>query len=92
MNIATGELNRIESTDSEKETASILKEAKDKVDTLVADAPFERCFTDEPETFNKLATGNRRLGMECYGVNTGLVAGLNYKREDLYSLKPRVSQ
>ena len=65
MNIATGELNRIESTDSEKETASILKEAKDKVDTLVADAPFERCFTDEPETFNKLATGNRRLGMEC---------------------------
>ena len=65
MNITTGELNRIESTDTKEEVSSILKEAEKKIDALVSDAPFERCFEDEPETFNRVITGNRKLGMEC---------------------------
>jgi len=65
MNIATGELNRIENTDTEEEASAVLKEAEEKVDALVSNAPFKRCFEDEPETFNRVITGNRRLGMEC---------------------------
>ena len=65
MNIATGELNRIESTDTTAEVSSILKEAEKKIDALVSDAPFRRCFEDEPETYRKKPSGNRKLGKEC---------------------------
>ena len=65
LNVATGELYRIESTDTEDEVDSILAEAKDKVDVLASDAPFKRCFDDEPESFNRVITGNRKLGIEC---------------------------
>ena len=65
MNVATGELNRIESTDTDADVKDILAEAEKKVEALTSDAPFKRCFDDEPETFNRILTGNRKLGMEC---------------------------
>ena len=65
LNVATGELNRIESTDTDADVKDILAEAEKKVEALTSDAPFKRCFDDEPETFNRILTGNRKLGMEC---------------------------
>ena len=36
-----------------------------KVKALVNNKPFERCFEDVPETFNKVSTGNRVLSSIC---------------------------
>jgi hypothetical protein len=34
---------------------------KRKVEALNNDQPFKRCFEDEPETYYKKASGNRKL-------------------------------
>jgi len=65
LNIATGQINLIESTDTIEQQEQRLADIKDKIDKINSDAPFERCFEDIEETFNKSATGNRRLGTTC---------------------------
>lgn len=47
------------------EEADIWQQLEDKVRKLNEDAPFEKCFDDEPEVFYKKETGNRILGTAC---------------------------
>ena len=66
VNISTGQINRIECDDSAEEHDRVLGEVAETIKVLGDPAaPFQRCFDDEPETFNKAETGNRRLGNEC---------------------------
>ena len=39
--------------------------AQKNIEALESNAPFKRLFKDEEEFFNKKATGNRTLGLEC---------------------------
>ena len=66
INKSTGEWQIVETptyTDDYKVKA--LKTAENNIDALVNDKPFERCFEDIPETFNKVSTGNRVLNTIC---------------------------
>ena len=45
--------------------AATFKRVEEKKTKLDTDAPFERCFEDEPETFNRKETGNRVLCFNC---------------------------
>jgi hypothetical protein len=65
VNIATGQINLIEALDTDVTQERRLQDLKNKIDKLKSDAPFERCFEDVEETFNKALTGNRKLGVTC---------------------------
>ena len=66
VNISTGQINRIECDDTQDEQDKILADVAETIRVLDdSDTPFTRCFEDEPETFYKTETGNRRLGNEC---------------------------
>ena len=67
VNKSTGEICVTEVPEyqyQELHDASIQR-IKGTVATLDSDAPFERCFEDQPETFRKKSTGNRVLGTTC---------------------------
>jgi hypothetical protein len=66
VNKETGEIMLCEA----KDTPAIRKKHLDKgeqnvYDVINPDRPFTRCFTDEPEKFRKVPTGNRILGFAC---------------------------
>ena len=65
FNVAKGDLNRIECTDSLEDRDRVLKEVEEKIKVLDTNAPFKRCFDDEEEVFSRVPTGNRKLGMTC---------------------------
>ena len=66
VNIATGQINRIECDDTPEEHDRVISNVAETIRVLGdSSVPFERCFTDEAETFYKTETGNRKLGKEC---------------------------
>lgn len=50
---------------SELEADAVLAHIKETIAYINEDKPFERCFTDEPETYRKAETGNRKLCKTC---------------------------
>ena len=66
INKSTGEWAIAETPLSdEKYSKDAIELAKKNAEALQSDAPFKRLFEDEEEFFNKKATGNRTLGLEC---------------------------
>jgi len=66
INKSTGEWQVVETpTYNEDYKKKALQTAEDNINALVNDKPFERCFEDIPETFNKVSTGNRVLSSIC---------------------------
>ena len=66
INKSTGEWQIVETPKyNEDYKTKALETAKTNIDALVNDKPFERCFEDVPETFNKVTTGNRVLNTVC---------------------------
>jgi hypothetical protein len=63
VNKANGEFKYVpaEGVDVDEELGKI----EALVDYIESDAPFERCFEPEPETFYKKQTGNLVLPQEC---------------------------
>lgn len=64
---STGEWAVVEVPDYKYEElkADALANIETAVSTLLSDAPFERKFADQEETYYKKATGCRTLGYEC---------------------------
>jgi hypothetical protein len=65
VNKSTGEVLAVPADLSGAEQKAILKEIEGKVSTLNSDAPFQRCFEPEEETFYRKSTGNKRIPMAC---------------------------
>lgn len=59
----SGEYKYIPASDLDADT--VLESIKNTVKYINEDRPFERCFTDEPETYRKVETGNRKLCKTC---------------------------
>ena len=65
MDKSNGDVKFVPLELSKEEEQQIWQELEDKVRKLNDDAPFEKCFDDEPEVFYKKETGNRILGTSC---------------------------
>ena len=66
INKSTGEWLVTETpTEDSKYKKIALKMAKDNLDTLDEGKPFRRCVSDIEETFRKVPTGNKVLGIVC---------------------------
>lgn len=62
VNKTTGELKYVEANSlTDEQKARIWAGVEETVRKLDANEPFERCFSDEPETFRRVATGRRVL-------------------------------
>jgi hypothetical protein len=58
-NKETGQVRYVRYDACQVDTAERLAEIEAKANALRDDAPFEKCFTDAPETFRKKESGNR---------------------------------
>ena len=66
INKSTGEWSIAETPLSDaKYFKDAIELAQKNMEALESNAPFKRLFKDEEEFFNKKATGNRTLGLEC---------------------------
>ena len=66
INKSTGEWSIAETPLSDsKYSKDAIELAQKNLEALESNAPFKRLFKDEEEFFNKKATGNRTLGLEC---------------------------
>ena len=66
INKSTGEWSIAETPLSDsKYSKNAIELAQKNIEALESNAPFKRLFKDEEEFFNKKATGNRTLGVEC---------------------------
>lgn len=65
VNKSTGEVAAVKSDLTGEEMDNILADVEKKVVALENDAPFERCFEPEEETFYRKPTGSKRLPMAC---------------------------
>ena len=66
INKSTGEWSIAETPLSDsKYSKDAIELAQKNIEALESNAPFKRLFKDEEEFFNKKATGNRTLGLEC---------------------------
>ena len=66
VNKSTGEWSIAETPLSDsKYSKDAIELAQKNMEALESNAPFKRLFKDEEEFFNKKATGNRTLGLEC---------------------------
>jgi|TARA_R100001086_G_scaffold105348_1_gene52952 hypothetical protein len=66
INKSTGEWSIAETPLSDsKYSKDAIELAQKNMEALESNAPFKRLFKDEEEFFNKKATGNRTLGLEC---------------------------
>lgn len=65
VNKSTGEVLAVPADLNQSEMKGILKEIDTKVRKLNSDAPFERCFEPEEETFYRKPTGNKRIPFAC---------------------------
>ena len=66
INKSTGEWSIAETPLSDsKYSKNAIELAQKNIEALESNAPFKRLFKDEEEFFNKKATGNRTLGLEC---------------------------
>lgn len=65
VNKSTGEVLAVPADLTKRETDAILTDIEGKIRKLQSDAPFERCFTPEEETFYKKPTGNKRIPVAC---------------------------
>ena len=66
INKSTGEWLVTETPAEDDEYRAIaINKANDNVSALEEDKPFRRCFNDIEETFRKVPTGNRVLGIVC---------------------------
>lgn len=61
----TGEIAVVEAPEDKVRAEAIYKDTNEVVDLLNSDAPFQRCFEPEAETFRKKPTGNRVLCTAC---------------------------
>tara|TARA_R100000995_G_scaffold839_1_gene577 strand:+ start:5057 stop:5920 length:864 start_codon:yes stop_codon:yes gene_type:complete len=50
---------------AEVDKDKVIQKIKDVHEYLKSDAPFERCFTDEPESYRGVNSGNYKLPMDC---------------------------
>lgn len=66
MNKSTGEIKILEHHMREEELSEVLGKAAETVKKVSQDAPFERCFEPEDETFYSRKTGNKRLAQTCH--------------------------
>lgn len=63
---STGEWAVCETPENDTEhKVTALTDVFHTVKKISTDAPFERCFTDEPDTYYKKPTGHRVLGKAC---------------------------
>tara|TARA_B100000424_G_scaffold170550_1_gene131408 strand:- start:4232 stop:5119 length:888 start_codon:yes stop_codon:yes gene_type:complete len=66
INKSTGEWSIAETPLSDsKYSKDAIELSQKNMEALESNAPFKRLFKDEEEFFNKKATGNRTLGLEC---------------------------
>lgn len=65
VNKATGEVKIIEVDLTPGEIDDVLKSMADTVSKIANNAPFERCYEPEVETFRGKPTGSLRLPMTC---------------------------
>lgn len=66
INKSTGEWSIAETPLSDsKYSKDAIELAQKNMEALESNVPFKRLFKDEEEFFNKKATGNRTLGLEC---------------------------
>lgn len=65
VNKATGEVTVLDVPDDPERDVQLWKDVNEKITKLNSDAPFERSFEDEEETFYRKPTGNRKLGTTC---------------------------
>lgn len=66
INKSTGEWLVTDTPAEDEEYKDIaINKAKDNISALDEDKPFRRCFSDIEETFRKVPTGNRVLGIVC---------------------------
>ena len=66
VNKSTGEWSIAETPLSDsKYSKDAIELAQKNMEALESNAPFKRLFKDEEEFFNKKATGNKTLGLEC---------------------------
>ena len=66
VNKSTGEWSIAETPLSDsKYSKDAIELSQKNMEALESNAPFKRLFKDEEEFFNKKATGNRTLGLEC---------------------------
>ena len=66
VNKETGDIKTVDAIDTPETRKKHLDKLRENVYKLVdLEAPFVRSFQDEEETFYKVPTGNRKLGMSC---------------------------
>lgn len=68
VNKANGEITYLPMDETKVNPKEVLDKLEANLKALKEDKPFEKCFTDEPETFRRKPTGNRILpkGSACY--------------------------
>jgi hypothetical protein len=62
---SSGEVVFVEATPSDEEKKEIRKSLESTIRKVESNAPFERCFSEEPEYFYRKPTGSKRLPMAC---------------------------
>lgn len=62
---SSGEVVFVEAEPTAQELKEIRKGLEKTINTVEADAPFERCFEPEIEYFRRKPTGSKRLGTQC---------------------------
>lgn len=87
VNKSTGQWKFVEATEDLGEEHKVKAQAVS--DYIATDAPFERCFEDEPEFFRKSPTGNRIVAKECSFCDYKYHCwpNLQYKRVDASQAK-----
>ena len=66
MNKETGDLKIVEAVDTPENRKKQLDRLRENIYKVVdLEVPFQRSFQDEEETFYKVPTGNRKLGITC---------------------------
>lgn len=65
VNKSTGEVAAVKSDLTDTEMDDVLENVRIKAKLLEDNAPFQRCFEPEEETFYRKPTGSKRLPMTC---------------------------
>ena len=63
VNKNNGSFKYVSAAEADKD--KVLQKIRDVHDYLKSDAPFERCFTDEPESYRGVNSGNYKLPKDC---------------------------
>ena len=64
-NKETGEVRVVEAEPTPEDIVDIEARMSNTVEVISSDAPFQRCYEDEPELFYRKETGNRVLPFTC---------------------------